>query len=225
MEIKFTNIFISQDLSKYQPIPANKDIPEWYQNTEPYVNNDEEYLTIKRCIPFLDAMSSGYLLLLPCDILVQRTNSVPRLTVYGDFDPRFEPMAHSLDQAKEYPSSNKHPFLKWMNPWGIKTSEGYSCLFITPMHRDLPFKILEGIVDTEKFTEPVNFPFILDDNFLGIIPAGTPIAQVIPIKRESSLMSIGGIEEFELAKKQNQEMSKYKKSGYKKLFWNRKEYM
>lgn len=224
MEIKFTNVFISQDLSKYQPVLANKDIPKWYQNTEPYVDNDEEYLTIKRCIPVLDIISSGYLLLLPCDILVERIESIPRLTVHGDFDPRFEPMSHSLDQAKEYPGAKKYPFLKWMNPWGIKTSDGYSCLFITPVHRNLPFKILEAVVDTDRFTEPINFPFILDDNFEGIIPAGTPISQVIPIKRESFSMSIGGIEEFELAKKQNQNMSKYKNSGYKKLFWSRKEY-
>jgi hypothetical protein len=224
MEIKFTNIFISQDLSMHQPVPANKHIPKWYQTTEPYVNNNEEYLTIKRCVPVLDVISSGYLLLLPCDILVERIGSVPKLTVFGDSDPRFMPLSHSLDQAKEYPQAKKYPFLKWMNPWGIKTSDGYSCLFINPVHRDLPFKILEAIVDTDKFTEPVNFPFILDDKFEGIISAGTPIAQVIPIKRESFSMSIGGIEEYNLAKKQNEELFKYKNSGYKKLFWNKKNY-
>jgi hypothetical protein len=60
------------------------------------------------------------------------------------------------------------------------------------MHRDLPFTILPGVVDTDRYTAPVNFPFLINDpNFEGLIPAGTPIAQVIPFKREPWEMSIG----------------------------------
>jgi hypothetical protein len=224
MNIKFTNAFASVDLSKYRPVPASQNIPEWYQDTEPYVNKDKDFLTIKRCIPVLDAISTGYLILLPCDILVQRNNGIPKLTVYGDADPRFEPYSHSIEQASNYPNSKIYPFLKWMNPWGIETHNGYSSVFITPMHRDLPFRILEGVVDTDKFIEPVNFPFLLDDKFIGIIKAGTPIAQVVPFKRESFTMVFGDSIDIELMKSNSNKMLGYKNSGYKKLFWKKKDY-
>jgi hypothetical protein len=224
MKIKFTNAFASVDLSKYQPVPSSQNLPEWYQNTEPYVNKDKDFLTIKRCIPVLDAMSTGYLILLPCDILVQRNNGIPRLTVHGDSDPRFEPLSHQLEQAPNYPNSKIYPFLKWMNPWGIETPSGYSSMFITPTHRDLPFRILEGVVDTDKFIEPVNFPFLLDDKFIGIIKAGTPIAQVVPFKRDTFTAVFGDSIDIDLMRSNSNKMLAYKNSGYKKLFWKKKDY-
>ena len=36
---------------------------------------------------------------------------------------------------------------KFINPWSIKTSKGYSIFITQPMHRDLPFEILQSIVD------------------------------------------------------------------------------
>ena len=61
-----------------------------------------------------------------------------------------------------------------------------------PVHRDSVFSILEGIVDTDNYNAPVNFPFVLNDvKYEGLIPAGTPMAQVIPFKREAWKMEIG----------------------------------
>ena len=79
-----------------------------------------------------------------------------------------------------------------MNPWGIKTPRGYSVLICNPMHnKSSIFSILEGIVDTDKYHVPINFPFIIiDKDFEGIIPAGTTIAQVIPFKRNRWTFSI-----------------------------------
>jgi hypothetical protein len=60
------------------------------------------------------------------------------------------------------------------------------------MHRESVFTILDGVVDTDKYTAPVNFPFVLNDwKFEGLIPAGTPVAQVIPFKRDSWEIEIG----------------------------------
>jgi len=71
-------------------------------------------------------------------------------------------------------------------------------LFVQPFHRESAFTILPGVVDTDTYTAPVNFPFVLNDiNFEGIIPAGTPIAQVIPFQREEWQMEIGKKEELD----------------------------
>ena len=57
------------------------------------------------------------------------------------------------------------------------------------MHQESsPIKVFEGIVDTDQ-QHIMNFPFVYKDpEFEGIIPAGTPIVQVIPFKREKWTM-------------------------------------
>jgi hypothetical protein len=76
------------------------------------------------------------------------------------------------------------------------------------------------LVDTDIYDNAVNFVFVLKDkNFQGLIPAGTPIAQVIPIKRESWMMSIGKKSKLETSKVLNVFYS-----GYKNMMWTRKDY-
>jgi hypothetical protein len=59
------------------------------------------------------------------------------------------------------------------------------------VHRESEFSILPGIVDTDSYFAPVNFPFYLHDwGYEGTIPAGTPLAQVIPFKRDNWQMKI-----------------------------------
>jgi len=114
---------------------------------------------------------------------------------------------------------------KWHNPWGIKTPPGYSCLFVQPLHRESVFTIMPGIVDTDTYNNPVNFPFVLNDTkFQGIIPAGTPIAQVIPFKRDSWRMSLGGEEDVKQSKRQLGSIRTVFFEGYKLKFRQPKEY-
>ena len=88
-------------------------------------------------------------------------------------------------------------FPKWINPWGIKTPKGYSIFIKNLPHRESIFTILEGVVDTDEYHVPVNFPFVINDvNFEGLIPAGTPIAQILPFKRENWKMTSGLKENF-----------------------------
>lgn len=112
-----------------------------------------------------------------------------------------------------------------MNPWAIKTPKGYSVLFVQPFHRESVFTILPGIVDTDSYTIPVNFPFVINDsNFEGTIPMGTPIAQVIPFKRDSWKMEFGSeIERNEQVNVTTKIRTKFF-DKYKSMFWNKKEY-
>jgi hypothetical protein len=93
------------------------------------------------------------------------------------------------------------------------------------MHKESVFTIIEGIVDTDQYKAPVNFPFVLNDiKWEGIIPAGTQMAQVIPFKRESWKHKIGSNEE---RIEQNLVAAKLKTlffNSYKRQFWSRKEY-
>jgi hypothetical protein len=112
-----------------------------------------------------------------------------------------------------------------MNPWSIKTPKGHSVLFVQPFHRESIFTILPGIVDTDTYNSPVNFPFVLNDiNFEGLIPAGTPMAQIIPFKREKWSLEFGNDEDILESNKHTKRVRSRFFDSYKNNFWNRKEY-
>ena len=110
------------------------------------------------------------------------------LNIYG------KPETHPIQQIGEkcpYAQKNKNlPINKILNPWIIKTSPGYSCLFLPPLNNeDDRFSIIPGIVDTDTFESEVNFPFVCNgDKYPRLkttIEQGTPYVQVIPFKRDS----------------------------------------
>jgi len=112
-----------------------------------------------------------------------------------------------------------------MNPWAIKTPKGYSVLIIQPMHREAPFTILPAIVDTDNYKAPINFPFVMNDkNWEGLIPTGTPIAQIIPFKREQWKMEFGKEKELDEIKKIQKKLNIAFWDRYKRFYWYRKEY-
>jgi len=211
-----------------EPIPAASMIPDWYKKSESYPNNNKtpngkggSNATIKRCMPVFDAMTSGYLLLLPADVYVSEKDGQP-FYQWVDFDLI---SFHPVEQAQLHPTNKKTAYPKFINPWAIKTPPGYSTLFTHPMHRDLPFTVLPGVVDTDKYTATVNIVFTLNDNkFEGLIPKGTPIAQVIPFKRENWKMELGKDKEirehFQVSKMLNTKFF----DRYKTFFRTIKEY-
>jgi hypothetical protein len=246
--IKFTDTKgIAED---YKPKPSDKFIPDWYKTMDSYINKNKEpngfgetTATIKRCMPVFDSITTGYIITTYVDLWVKQVPVVPKdLIVDENTDlseyptqPFYEWSNHGLIefhpvvQAPNHPSRGRHEsdYPKFLNPWAIKTPPGYSTLFIQPLHRSSPFTILPGVVDTDKYNAPVNFPFALNeaDKFKGLIPAGTPIAQVIPFKRDSWKMEIGDIEEIrEQAKTTNRLRSMFFDS-YKKQFRQTKEYL
>jgi len=214
---------------EYAPKPASKFIPEWYKNLESYMDNKKQpngegktTATAKRCMPVFDAITAGYIIVSPADVFVKQINGEPHYewSNFGliNFHPKW--------QAPEHPNRNGHEsYPKWTNPWGIKTPNGYSTMFVQPFHRESVFTILPGVVDTDTYTAPVNFPFVLNDiNFEGLIPAGTPIAQVIPFKREVWEMKLGAEKEYvEQIKVTNKLQTRFF-DRYKTLFRASKEY-
>lgn len=230
--IVFTNVGGVPE--KHAPTPATTHIPEWYKNLDTYIGGDKKprgdgttSATIKKCMPVFDALTSGYIIYTPVDVYVSQVeNAEGTPTPYYEW-PSFGPIEfHPLEQAPTHPNNTGHiEYPKWINPWGIKTPKGYSILIVQPMHRDSVFTILPGVVDTDTYDAPINFPFVLNDiNFTGLIPAGTPMAQVIPFKRDEWGIKFG--EEKELnsqARTRNLLRTKFF-DGYKSLFRSIKTY-
>lgn len=226
-EITFTNML---GLDFFPPQPAIKQVPDWYKNISEYWAEEGKKIlepgvtpaTIKKCIPVFDAMTAGYILFTQVEVQVRQQDGIP----FYNWAAQDAISFHPIEQADLHPKANGFSFPKWVNPYAIKTPPGYSVLFVPPMHNpNNIFTILPGFVDTDTYKAPVNFPFVLDDpKWEGIIPAGTPMAQVIPIKRESWKHKIGSSKEIKEASLISSKLSTLFFNSYKRQFWSRKEY-
>jgi len=228
-KIVFINTIPEMD-NGFEPKPASKCLPNWYKDIPSYVNNKKHIdiensnipMTIKKCMPVFDAMTAGYYLFTHCDIFVTQKDNIPYYS--WAITPAVE--FHNTIQAPNHPSVKPTDYPKFVNKWGIKTPPGYSVLFINPMHNPSNiFTILEGVVDTDKYTNTVNFPFVLNNNnWEGMIPAGTPIAQIIPFKRDKWKMNLGNEKDIKEQKLVLLKLKTYFTDAYKILFRSEKEY-
>lgn len=215
------------------PAPAIKQLPSWYKewpDTLAIKGVDDEYskslLTGKSCAPFFDALSSGYYLTLFDDLLVTTNDlGAPYIRWNGkhvvcDTRPRFDP--HIPIPA----GCDSTPFT-WKLTFAPKLPKGYSALITHPLNRhELPFVTGSGIMDGDMFYSTGNIPFWIKKGFEGYIPAGTPYAQVIPIKRESWKSSVAE-ETCESGKsfwRVEKLINTKKRGAYKKYFWQKKDY-
>jgi len=242
MDITFTDTIGVPE--EFKPKPATASVPEWYKSLESYMNGAKKptgdgntSATIKRCMPVFDAITGGYILYSYADVFVSQreimnpeTNEPTGKTLPWYEWPSYSLISfHPVVQAPNHPGrGNLHDagsYPKWINPWAIKTPPGYSVLFTQPMHRESPFTILDGIVDTDQYNSPVNFPFVLNDwGFEGLIPAGTPMAQVIPFKRDSWQMEIGSQQQLQDQNKTTRLLRTRFFDSYKAQFRQPKEY-
>jgi hypothetical protein len=191
---KISFIPSSEDVENYIscPKPSKNYLPLWYKNSESIPkkfihdnkNGEIKNKVVKMCMPFLDSLSNGYIQESWCDIKIEKVEN--KINFYYSSDPQ-------IMDARE---NSSIPLLKnfyniefiWKMPWEIKTDPGYSILITHPLNRiDLPFYTLSGIIDSDFYFHGKfgNIPFYINKDFEGIIPCGTPLYQIIPIKRNS----------------------------------------
>ena len=177
------------------PIPSKESIPDWYKNQNRYTGGEKILLpesglyntTIKACMPIFDMITSGYIIKTPADLYVSKNEdgSINFSWAINDYICIENHGELQYDSYKVPQEFHKIGY-KFISPWIIQTPKGYSSIFMSPILRDdLPFQCFPAIVDTDNHPIPVNFPFFLRKDFEGIIPAGTPMIQIIPFKRES----------------------------------------
>jgi hypothetical protein len=227
------------DLFLDKPVPSTNQVPKWYRDQKLFSNQESDLvkaikkdpnvsLTYKLCVPLIDTITMGYTLLSSADVLVRNVSEdikkyKPFITWLTDFSP-LDSQPNEMLGNYPIPTGYSNASFRWNNDWKIITPPGYSLLLMHPNHRhDLPFFTLTAIVDTDKFPNKLHLPFFIKEGFEGIIEAGTPIAQIIPIKRDA----------WESEKKPFQEKSHtiYKNAmkinfirAYKNKIWSRKVY-
>jgi len=172
-----------------QPVPATKMVPNWFKQTKSLGGPIETMPTIKKCPPFLDAITTGYIINFCSDLTVTHLSNsqVSKKGSGGIFMT-----SHAIGQFENAPWKDK-PVLKFGSPWIIETPPGWSCFFTHPLNVPTDnYHTLSGIVDTDTYRVPINFPFVFN------APVGeayefntsTPMVQVIPFKRQDWEMEV-----------------------------------
>lgn len=206
------------------PVKSVRAAPNYYKNIKPQIDANPQNSTVKRCVPFLDAMSAGFIIPLWSDMFVFAKHGNLEVNFPNNFLQAETLGFHSESQMPHHPMS-KMPYgnilMKFINPWVIETDPGVSCLFTSPLnHMQKNFKILDGVVDTDTYYSNINFPFIWtggDGEFF--FEKGTPLVQVIPFRREQQDIEVSVIDS-DKKQKVISLLGTRMKNAYREEFWN-----
>jgi hypothetical protein len=219
------------------PKPAGEYLPDWYKKAKTgrekplYSPDGKIHLSFKACMPFLDSLKMGYIQETWSDLYVDSSINNGQFT-YGFATGPDLVTVRVREQTEDFSfmptsASGFCPVeMVWHMPWIPRLPKGWSVLVTHPLGRlDLPFMVTSGIIDADVFYHaPLGqVPFYIHKDFCGTIPAGTPMMQIIPIKRsdwKSSVLSFDAIE----SKKRSFVIRKKFTGAYRDEFWKTKKY-
>lgn len=214
-----------------KPKPASNFLPKWWKDLPDNTGSGftiidgSPNVTVKRCIPTLDMLTAGYIVSLPCDIEVFIDNNgrhyVKWLITTQLFETWSDKQVSNFELEDNYDTK---PVFKNLHGWTIKTPPGWSCYITHPLaYKNLPFRSISGIIDTDLLPSEINTPFTFKKNWVGIIEKGTPMFQVIPFERNSWKAKYSFMTKQEHLNKVNLIFTKLKGS-YAKNFREKRSY-
>ena len=238
--IKFYPLNLEVSYFAPVPIPSINLLPDWFKEMASYENNDKhafrginneenggghfQNTTAKKCMSIFDTITSGYYLLSPVDIFFDSTGEK---VVYKWRNNSLNfIMTHHEGQLGSYPRDKDYldVALRWIPSHMIETPPGYSILVTHPHHQnDLPFYTLPGIIDTDNMLAAGALPFDLKKGYKGIIKRGTPIAQIMPFKREEWTHEVLDYQPDRFKKEANTVNAAFA-NVYKDNYWERKRF-
>lgn len=173
-----------------EPFPAKDDIPSWFRKV-PAIDKDvlsptNNGITVKRCMPFFDALSTGWILPLAALVRLEIKDGGRTVDAGWEFD-RDMVGNHAMFQVAGHPASPRPP-CKMYNYWTIRTPPGWSCLFVPPLNRDNGvLEVMAGVVDTDEYVSLIHFPFFANGpDGVYTLEKGMPLVQVIPFQRSTT---------------------------------------
>jgi hypothetical protein len=174
------------------PVPAREVLPQWFKHLPPVdnsrVSTSDNGLTVKRCMPFLDALMAGWILPVAATVRIEITDQDTTVNCGWDFDRTLVSNHHNYQVAGN--PREPRPPCKFHNYWNIQTPRGVSCLFVAPLNRpNGVVEVVSGMVDTDEYHALINFPFFaIAHDGLHTLDRGTPLVQVIPFRRSDIRM-------------------------------------
>ena len=169
-----------------------------------------EAKSVKKCIPFLDALTIGYIIPFPIDMLVyydkfrRRMNWEYKAGMPKEYEDITNIGTHSDGQVYE---SLVPKEATWKHPFNNRR----------------PYKLIDGIVDTDTFPLHINFPFYWTADLKEevLLKKGDPMVQVIPFKREEWQQETIS-EDFD--KRHYLKLRSKIDDSYKTQWWEKKSY-
>jgi hypothetical protein len=218
-----------------RPVPSSTYIPDWFKDLPPYLYGDNKLsltpeskfasnVSAKKCIPMLDAITTGYTITLWSDVIVEQPESGQPQISWEVARPVFATHGTSSELVGPPPGFDNVVF-KYLTSFRIETPRGYSVMVRPPAgHYDLPFQVIPAIVDTDRSVIDSNFPLWVRSGFQGVVEKGTPIAQVIPFKRDNWKSSFSWIDEKDFIAQEDRGFNSTIKNNYIKNIWSKKTF-
>lgn len=176
----------------------------------------------KSCPALLDVFVSGYYLFTPCDITIKINkenfeNKPINIELAGDWGNRDGTKGFEFcklrgnEEGLPKPDGYYEIPYTWVLNWSAQVPQGYTIFLSHPINiPSLPFKTMSGFIDSYHILSGSgNIPVYFKEGWEGTIPAGTPYAQLIPMKNESWESEI-----IEYTYEQMQENFKQYSEGY-----------
>ena len=219
-----------------RPYPATQVVPDWWKAMTPYTktpdNPEGKKLIVsnrlsnagpKKCVPMLDAITSGYIIPLWADVQV-KNEAGNKLITWRTLQQVF--LEHG-QQAREVetPVGYNEQVFKFMNKWRIITPKGYSCLITAPFgYRQTGVQAIPAVIDTDKSSLEILPPVWFANDFEGILEKGTPMVQVIPFKRSDWKAEYSYLKDGEYEKLEDKNFASTIVNHYMKKVWSKKTY-
>jgi len=213
------------------PKPAKNYIPTWYKDLTPFYGGQHPTIcssradvTEKLCMPLFDTFTTGYIQESWCDVYVN-IESDGRVSMI-QADQSVDMIHPRVDKNKIIPKNKGYVdfHINWKTSWEPKTPKGWSTYYTHPLNQyDMPFRTIDGIIDTDRWWIGGDIPFLLQNQFQGIIPAGTPLYQMFFIKRENWRSKINKYDQKEQRNLYNKVFNSFY-GGYRKFMWEKKNY-
>lgn len=210
-----------------EPVKSGRCVPKYYKELNVDLENPLKG-TAKRCVPFMEAITTGYIIPLWADLFVEAKDGEIEFNFPNNIPISQDIGEHGYHQLENHPASHL-PYgtqlKKFYNPWVMETPPGVSCLFTSPMnHFETRLKLIDGIVDTDTYYNSINLPFIWtggDGEFL--IQKGTPLVQIFPFVRYN--FDKYQVKPIDATKNQkcNNILSTVIRHGYRKYFWHKRK--
>ena len=227
--------------SSSAPKATLKTIPDWFKSADRFAQNpmtgkpwempdgSGKIPTWKACPAIYDIMGTGYVYRTPCDVeFFEDASGGIQYRIHDEKHKDFVAFRPTMPQFKA-PMGYHQMHFAWWSDWAVEVPEGYSVLYTQPFNRfELPFLTTSGIIDNDHVHLPGTMPFYIVKGFTGVIPAGTPYAQLLPFKREDWTSEIDATIDMPTMMQKNQENSaKYRQPDggiYQKQVWERRKY-
>jgi hypothetical protein len=221
-------------LGGYPPVPAKKVIPQWYKDLpaelhpvtaqEMVIKGSRTPFSIKRCMPVLDFLTSGYVIRNETELMLSCNDDINH-SVWWYSNLKDAASYHPHDQCPIQIKGSKKSYFKISTGYRVITPPGYSCLFYqSPYFFEERFTLFPAIVDTDDYDAEVLFPGFIHERKADIlIEAGTPLLFVFPFKRDDWTIKLD-LNKEDNGKKFKSKFANHVNNVYRRFFHKTKNY-